>query len=374
MALRASLPGFVLAVAVALVSAACVDDVVLPSAEVTAECGNGVVEPGEACDVPSPGCVACAVVPTWSCTKSGCTTTCGDGVIGSGASCASPKREAACDLSGYWAARQSTYLRETILGGLQVSSNWFFFRLEQEGERFRVAEALDCGIFVSGAASVRYTPAGLRAVLYANRMDGEPGRPARGGTSRVVPGGCAVALDRWYAVRGLASTFLPADFTAHPDLASLPPLPTVKDPVATSERPEGAIDPDGDGIPGLAFQISGLAAGVRNSAQRDWKEFATPTGASVPAHAMTIVIPGAFDLQESVLRVTDCGSACGLLASVARVAQDIPARLALTWVGRTLDGPRTRSVVHAAPRADVDADLATCAAARLLLPHDPSVP
>ena len=32
-------------------------------------------------------------------------------------------------------ARESTYLRETILGGLQISSNWFFLRFEQEVSR-----------------------------------------------------------------------------------------------------------------------------------------------------------------------------------------------------------------------------------------------
>lgn len=355
-------------------TAACVDDVVLPNQELTAECGNGIVEPGEECDVASPGCVACQLAPMWTCTPEGCSTTCGDGVVGDGDACSSPKREAACDMTGYWAARQSTYLREPVLGGLQISSNWFFFRLEQEGDGFQVEEALDCGILVSGAATVRYTSESLRSILYASRMDGDEARPARRGTSRAVPGGCAVSLDRWYAVRGLSDAFLPPDFLEEPELSSLRPLPVVTDPTKTPAHVEGAIDPDGDGIPGLAFQIEGLASGIRNSAQRDWKEFATPEGASVPASAISFSIPGAFDLEESVLGVSECRSACGLLASVARVADDIAPRITFSYIGRDLDGARVQKVARNAPRASLEDDLATCANIRLLLPHDPAPP
>ena len=353
---------------------ACVRDVVLPNEQATATCGNGVLEAGEECDTASAGCVACTVAPTWTCDAEGCAPICGDGVVGDGARCASPRREASCDLTGYWIARQSTYLRETILGGLQVSSNWFFLRLAQEGDAFVVLEALDCGIAVTGSASVRYTPSSLRAILNASGMDGRTGRPPRRGTSRATPGGCAFTFDRWYAVRGLSDAFLPADPSAKPALDALPPLPTVSDPVTSTERPEGVTDPDGDGIPGLAFQLEGIAAGVRNSAQRDWKEYATPEGASVPASALTFEVPGAFDLQESILRVTECGAACGLLASGARVAQDVPPRIAFSYLGRDLEGPRVSRVARRAPGASAEDDLATCAKVRLVLPHDPGVP
>lgn len=364
----------VVALAIAVSTSACVHDVVLPDQQITATCGNGIVEPGEECDASSEGCIECRVLPTWSCTADGCSPTCGDGVVGTGATCASPHRETACEMTGYWAARQSTYLREPILGGLQVSSNWFFLRLEQEGDAFVVRESLDCGILVTGSVTVRYTPSALRSVLHANAMDGSSGHPARRGTARVVPGGCAVTFDRWYAVRGATDAYLPADFLAKPELASLPPLPTVQNPASTTELPDGATDPDGDGAPGLSFQIEGLASGIRNSAQRDWKEFATPSGASVPAGAISLVVPGAFDLQESVLRVTECGTSCGLLRSLARVAQDIPARIELSYIGKSLDGARVRQVVRNVARADVEDDLATCANIRSLLPHETGVP
>ncbi|MBX3188144.1 MAG: hypothetical protein KF819_14075 [Labilithrix sp.] len=359
----------------ACVCVGCVHDVVLPSAEVTAVCGNGVVEPGEACDVESPGCVACAVVPTWSCTTEQCTSTCGDGVVSTDADCRAPRREVdGCDMSGYWAARETTYLRETILGGIQTSSHWFFLRLVQEGESFRFAEEIDCGLLVTGSATVRYAPAARRAVIYSNRMDGGGDRPARRGVSRKADGGCSVSFDRWYAVRGADPALLPPDFNARPALATLPPLPAVRDPLAAGENPEGAVDPDADGNPGLGFQISGIASGVRSAAQRDWKEWTTPAGASVPAAAMTVVVPGAFDLEENVLRVLDCGLSCGLLTTPARVAQDLTARITLGFVGRSIDGPRVAQVASAIPRTDLDADLATCANVRLLLPHDASPP
>lgn len=355
-------------------TAACVNDVVLPDEMTTAVCGNGVVELGEECDVASPGCVACTVAPTWTCDEAGCTLACGDGVVSDDPQCGSPRREAACDMTGYWAIRQSTYLRETILGGLQVSSNWFFFRFAQEGDSFRVLDALDCGIEVTGSATVRYTPESLRAILQTSGMDGKTGRPARRGTSRAAAGGCAVTFERWYAVRGVTDAFLPADPTSTPELSTLTPLPAVKDPVAGTETPAGAIDPDGDGLPGLAFQIEGIASGVRNSAQRDYKEYATPPGAAVPAAAMSFDLPGAFDLQESILRVTECGTACGLLATSARVAKDIPPRITFSFVGRDIAGPRVSQVARRAPGESVDDDLVTCANVRLLIPHDPEAP
>ena len=47
-------------------------------------------------------------------------------------------------------------------------------------------------------------------------------------------------------------------------LASLPALPSVKDPVATTESPAGAIDPDGDAVGvGMALAVALHATLVR---------------------------------------------------------------------------------------------------------------
>jgi hypothetical protein len=359
--------------ALASVLLACSTDVVLPDQTIAATCGNGVVEPGEPCDVASPGCVECAVVPTWTCDQTTCRPICGDGVVGQGALCAQPRRDSDCDLTGYWAARETDFTREAILGSIQTSSNWFLYRFEQSGDDFHVTEALDCGVHVTGSAKVDYSPGTLRGLIYKSRMeDAASPHGARHGTSKAVAGGCAITLDRWYKVRGATDAFLPADFTKQPALASLPALPSVRDPAVGGESPTGADDPDADGIPGTGFTITGIVSGIRNSAQRDWKEYATTSTAPAPAAALTFAIPGAFDLQENVLRVSECGSACGLLASPAHPAADRTPRLTLSFIGKTLGSQRVAEIVTDATRRSLDSDLTTCAKVRLALPHDGS--
>ena len=55
----------------ALASFACAHDVVLPDLVTDSACGDGVVEPGEACDTTSDGCVQCEITPGWNCDGSG---------------------------------------------------------------------------------------------------------------------------------------------------------------------------------------------------------------------------------------------------------------------------------------------------------------
>ncbi len=351
---------------------ACADDSVPADPSSTeAICGNGIVEGAETCDVESPGCVSCAVAPNWTCQASGCTPLCGDGVVGTDANCTDARRAEACDMTGYWATRETNFTRDTVLGQVQTSSNWFLFRFEQEGDDFKVVESLDCGVHVTGSVTVDSSPATLRSSMYANRMDGaEGGRPARRGISRASGDGCEVTFERWYKVRGAAASFLPADFAAKPTLASLPPLPTVADPATSTDVPAGSEDPDGDGIPGTSFLITGFVQGTRNSAQRDWKEYATDPASPAPAGALAFSVPGTFDLEESVLRVTDCGSTCGLLSSSANAASDLPGKWALSYIGRSIGTPRVDNVVQGAPRANIETDLATCTKVRELLPHE----
>jgi hypothetical protein len=349
---------------------ACVEDVVLPDAEISAVCGNGVLEAGEACDVASPGCVSCSVLPNWTCGPTGCSQQCGDGVVGNGTDCADARRVEACTMTGYWATRETNFTRDAIVGSIQTSSNWFLFRFEQAGDSFRVVENLDCGVHVTGTVTVDSTPGTLRSSMYANRMDGVGGRGARAGISKVAGSGCEMTFERWYKVRGVTDAFLPTDFAARPALGTLAALPTSTDPVNDTSVPSGTTDPDGDGIPGTSFRITGFVSGVRNAAQRDWKEYATAAAAPAPAGALTFAIPGTFDLEESVLRVTDCGNTCGLMASSARAATDLAGRMSFAYIGRSVGTPRVDAVVAGVPRANVDADLTTCANVRLLLPHE----
>jgi hypothetical protein len=359
---------------VCLFSLGCVHDVVLPDQTTEAVCGNGIVEAGEQCDVASPGCVGCQIAPDWTCTPFGCNQLCGDGVIGTGTTCESPRRDTDCDMTGYWAARETNYERDSILNSIQVSSQWYLFRLSQMNGEFSVAEMLDCGVHVTGSATVDYTQATQRGLVYGNRQDGGGSRPARHGTSIPAGAGCAVTIDRWYDVRGVFDGYLPVDFSTHPALGTLPALPAVSDPVNGTDFPQGAADVDGDGLPGAGFRVESIVSGVRNSAQRDWKEYATTAMSPVPAGSLTVVVPGAFDLQENVLRVTDCGTGCPLLASAAQAAQDIPSHMTLFFLGRTLGSARVAPVVVGPTRQNIDADLTTCAHVREVLPHDPTHP
>lgn len=358
-----------LAVIAASVPLACMRDVVLPGVASEAVCGNGAREAGEACDVSSPGCVQCTVLPNWICSDVACNQRCGDGVVGDGEDCLDAHRAVDCDMTGYWAVRETNYARDAVIGAIQTSSNWFVYRLEQQGDAFTIRESIDCGVHVTGSVTVDTSELSARALLYANRMDGKGPRPARGGISKLGAGGCELSLERWYRIRGLTDDFLPADFTTKPPLTSLPALPVVTDPVNGTETPAGTVDQDGDGVPGLSFRITGFVTGVRNSAQRDWKEFATSLDRPVTRGALALEIPGAFELEESVLRVSGCGTSCGLMASPARSATDVPGKLALVFIGIDPRSPRVQAVLDRPLGENVDSDLATCANVRALLPH-----
>ena len=82
-------------------------------------------------------------------------------------------------------------------------------------------------------------------------------------------------------------------------------------------------------------------------------------------------------MQENVLRVTECGSGCGLLTAQAVPATPVTRYVpTTTWtfIGKTLGSARVAPIVVAAPRVDVDLDLETCANVQMLLPHDGTSP
>jgi len=365
----------VAAMAFLLATAACAKDVVLPEVGTEAVCGNGVVEPGEACDVASDGCVDCQIAPGWTCPDNVCSPTCGDGVVGTGATCSGPHRDTDCDMTGYWAVSETDYTCDDIFHQPQTSSNWRLYHITQTGNDFTVDQALDCGVHVTGSATVDYTPASLDAILYLNAMDGTGSHPARTGTSQSTAGGCAVTLSRWYDIRGALDSYLPADFSAMPALSSLESLPSVSDPIngndALSAVP-GATDPDGDGLAGISLQIAGIVTGVRDSVQRDWKQYAT-TSTPVTAAALTFDVPGAFDLQENILHVSQCGTGCGLLTTGA-AASTAAGKVTFSFIGKTLGSARVSSVVAGAPRQSLAADLKTCTNVVAAIPHDASAP
>jgi len=358
----------------AALATSCAEDDVPVDADTEAECGNGVIEPGEQCDLESAGCVGCAVTPGWTCDATTCAMMCGDGVVGSGPSCADAKRDTDCDVTGYWAARETDYTRDTVVGALQTSSTWMLYRFLQAGDAFEVTEQLECGVHVTGSVTVDGTGGTLRTLVYRNRMDAKSPHGPRRGTSRAIAGGCAMTFDRWYKARGVSEAdFLPRDFASRPALSDLPPLPTVDDMIK-GPLPASAEDWDGDGIGGIAYRLSGFVHGVRNAVQRDFREFASTDARPIPARALVIRVPGAFDLQEKVLRTSECGSLCSLAATPANAARDVLGRMTLSFIGKTPGSARVTSVVARTPRESLEDDLATCARVRQLLPHDVSAP
>jgi hypothetical protein len=364
--------GGVAALALSVALASCANDVVEPEVGQEAVCGDGTVEAGESCDNTSAGCIECQVAPGWVCTNNVCTATCGDGVVGTGPMCTNPHRDTACDMTGYWSVSETDYTCDDDFHAPQTSSNWYLYHVTQTGNSFVVDQELDCGVLVTGSVTVTYTPATLKALMYLNRMDGGGSYPSRHGTSTMVDGGCAVTLDRWYKVEGVTDAYLPASFSADPPLSSLPPLPSVMDPIHGTDDPAGATDPDGDGFPGIGIQVNGIVNGVRDSAQRNWKQYST-MGAAVPASAITFDVPGNFDLQENILHVSQCGDGCALLDTGA-MASTAPGKITFSFIGKTLGSPRVSQVVTGKPRQNVQADLTTCQNVQKALPHVKTAP
>lgn len=355
----------------------CVSDKVLPNEPDEAVCGDGIVASTEDCDGESPGCSNCHVVPGWQCINNDCTPLCGDGILGDGPTCQNARKAEACDMTGYWVTRETSFARDLVLNEIQTSSSWFVYRFSQQGEAFQVEQALNCGTRTTGSATVEPTAASLRALLYSSGLGPNTLRGPRRGTFKPDGTGCAVTFDRWYNGRGILDTLLPADFDVRPDLASLPAMPYEPNPANPQVTnaalyAAGADDAEHDGIPGMAFRITGIASGVRNSAQRDFKEWATLAGQPVPRFTILMTVPGTWDLQESVLRVTDCGLSCGLVSSRASVAKDHPPRIVFRFLGKSLSGPAVSAVVKGNMGDAVDADLATCGNVRNALPHDSS--
>lgn len=373
---RARVCALLLATLGVTASSGCEHDVVLANQVIASTCGNGVTEANEECDVASPGCVNCQVQPEWTCTRTGCIPLCTDGVVGTGPDCDNPHRDTACDLAGFWGVRETAFFRDDALGEIQVSSQWYLYEISQTADAFMIVSELDCGVHVTGPViTVDYPEATLRGVIWLNPEDGtDPIRGNRHGTSAEVSGGCSITLDRWYFVRGATEAYLPTSFTSEQPLGSLPPMPTVDSPVNSNIFPAGATDPTTIGIPGIGTVLSGLGYGLRYAAQRTWGEFATTS--SIPASTLTVVVPGAFDVNENVLRVIECGDACDALTIGAGAATNayLAPFVTMQFIGKTLGSARVAPIVAAAPRNDVTLDLQTCSTIRAMLPHDGTVP
>ncbi|HEY1957007.1 MAG TPA: hypothetical protein VGH28_15415 [Polyangiaceae bacterium] len=359
---------------VAVLSPACAKDIVLPSADETDTCGNGVVDANEDCDNGSPGCTECKVTPGWQCMDNTCFYPCGDGITGSGPTCEQSEKTTACDMTGWWISRENDAVRDAVSQNPQPASTWYLYRFSQSGGAFQVEQALHCGFHVTGNATVDCTPGSLKGLLYENDPSASGPHPRRG-TFQTSGSGCTFSFDRFYRVRGGTTALLPADFSTHTALKDLTPLPFEADPLhPTGAHLDNQEDTDGDGFPGAAFQIGGFVPGIREATQRDFKEYATAADETVAQNAIQFTVHGDWDLQESVLSVQDCGENCQLIETPGYVdnATLVP-RITLRYLGSTLSSPRVAAVVVRNPGEDIDADLETCANVRLALPHDPTL-
>jgi hypothetical protein len=232
--------------------------------------------------------------------------------------------------------------------------------------------------------------------MYASGMDGPPHGP-RMGTAEASGDMCNVSLDRFFFVRGMETSYLPADFESDASLPSnssypwlgappIPALPASANVVDNTYFPPGATSTDtgADGgvrYPGAAFAITGTfqIPVVRHSAQRDYKGYAAGPPAAPSALSFSVYgVVGSYSLQENVLSMTGCGTKyafiCELAATVAPPSAEMAPWVTFSFIGTDLTSTRTRSVVVAKPHTgNYTADLATCANVKLILPHDGSI-
>jgi len=140
---------------------------------------------------------------------------------------------------------------------------------------------------------------------------------------------------RWYKVRGVAESFLPRGLLREA-CARIAAAATERSRSPRRGVPTGADDTDGDGIPGAAFTLAGIVSGIRNEAQRDWKEYATASRRPRAAGALTFAVPARSILQQNVAS----RHAVWLWLRARRVGRaprrDRTPRVTLSFIGKTL--------------------------------------
>lgn len=253
-----------------------------------------------------------------------------------------------CDFTGVWMARQQTVSEALGLG--QTSNNWYFIEFSQSGTALTVVDSMDCGIEIRGSATVTISRATLEAALQYNRQVG------RKGTLEKVDGKCALDVARFWSIRGAEEAgFVPNE--ARDSTDSIADVAKAK-PLPTESMPDGAIDTEGDGELGIAFQASGVLEGVRNSVQRDWTRWFTEPGYEItPAVAWPedVVVRADFDNEEVVLAASNSLLRTG---STPRATKHI---ITLRFLGRSRDEARAQAIIAAD-------DVATCYAVQDALP------
>jgi hypothetical protein len=192
-----------------------------------------------------------------------------------------------CDMTGIWIAEQHTV--SIALGQDQNTTNWYYYAITDDGDRFTVTDSLNCGFVVDGTTTVSLGDETLAALA-----EQEIAGPNRGGTYKPTADDtqCEFSFDRMYNLRGadkaayLTGTWNVGD--APVPLADFPAMPTA---------PPGMEDWDADAKDGITL-VSGL--GGRYVAQRDWNEHV----GNVPQFSAMFGGPGVvvvhWDSQEGI--------------------------------------------------------------------------
>ncbi|HKP56883.1 MAG TPA: hypothetical protein VJV78_09185 [Polyangiales bacterium] len=243
--------------------------------------------------------------------------------------------EADCDFTGVWIAKQLTV--SEALGLPQTSNSWLYLELQQTGHDVVVTKSLECGVEVRGTATVTLSRATLESALLTNSQVG------RKATLKKVDGKCAFETKRFWKVRGAdEQRFLP---NGGRDSMDEIPKAAMDKPLPTATKTDGAVDTEGDGKLGMAFQVSGIITGVRNSVQREWSTWFTKPGFEIqPSNDWPneLTIAADFDNEEAILSPSS-----GLLAASGQPARGAPHQLKLRFLGRDRSDPRAAAIMKA---------------------------
>jgi hypothetical protein len=194
-----------------------------------------------------------------------------------------------CDMSGVWVAEQHTV--SIALGADQFTTAFYYYSIEQTGDRFTIVDALNCAFVVDGTTTVSVSDETLTALARQ-----EIAGPNRQGNYVQNGDQCEFSLDRSYNLRGADKAMYLTDHwqVGDPpmDLADFPALPTA---------PPGMEDWDGDAMDGITL-VTGI--GDRYVAQRDWNQHlgTTPTFAAVFGGEGVITVQ--WDAQEGISEQT----------------------------------------------------------------------
>lgn len=270
-----------------------------------------------------------------------------------------------CDMNGIWIADLVTVSEALLMP--QYANTFHYFEIEQDGADFVVTKHFNCGIEVQGTATVTLSVATTKALMTVSRQEG------RVGTMQLDGSTCAFDLDRYWALRGAEDSYKPTPQNSSESMAQV----QASLPLPDSSAPAGAVEFEGDGIPGMALNVTGIVNGTRHSIQRDWhRGFSSPDYPVAPARDWPdpIVVQAQFEHEESVLSTTPSGDFTLAATSMPR-SNDGENRLRFRFLGRSADDPRYAAVVVGTdPEADPEGSHETCMNIRTELPFERARP